>query len=387
MKTAFADLPVTIFDVMSTLARDHEAINLGQGFPDDDGPEDIRQVAADALIRGPNQYPPMLGLADTRVAIAEHYRAFQALDLDPARETMVTSGGTEALASAILALVGDGDEVVLFQPMYDAYAPLVRRAGGTPRHVTLRAPDWSFTEDDLREVFSPNTRAIVFNNPLNPGAVVYSADQLELLAKLCIEFDVVAICDEVWEHVVFDGRPFVSMMGVPGMRDRTVKIGSAGKMFSLTGWKVGLVAAAPPLLNLVAKAHQFLTFTTPPNLQIAVGYGLRKDASYFASLRKALQIKRDYFVGAMENMGYPIRQSEGTYFATVDVGALGIDDDAAFAKRLVSDFGVASIPLSAFYAQKPSTNVLRFCFAKNQRTLDEGLARLRRAARELGLKG
>lgn len=387
MKSAFSDLPVTIFDVMSTLAREHQAINLGQGFPDDDGPEDIRQAAADALMRGPNQYPPMLGLSETRAAIAEHYRAFQGLDLEPTRETMVTSGGTEALASAILALVGAGDEVVLFQPMYDAYAPLVRRAGGTPRYVTLRAPDWSFTEADLREVFSAKTRAIVFNNPLNPGAVVYSEEQLQLLGKLCVEFNVVAICDEVWEHVVFDGRPFVSMMSIPGMRERTVKIGSAGKMFSLTGWKVGLVAAAPPLLELVAKAHQFLTFTTPPNLQIAVATGLRKDAHYFASLRQGLESKRNYFVGAMVAMGYPIRQSEGTYFATVDVGSLGIDDDAAFAKRLVRDFGVASIPLSAFYAERPATNVLRFCFAKNQSTLDEGLARLRRAARDLGLKG
>lgn len=387
MKSAFADLPVTIFDVMSGLAREHGAINLGQGFPDDDGPEDIRKAAADALLNGPNQYPPMRGLAETREAIADHYRRFQGLDLDPARETMVTSGGTEALAAAIFGLVDEGDEVVLFEPMYDAYAPLVRRAGGIPRPVALRAPDWSFTEEDLAAVFSTRTRAVVFNNPLNPGAVVYPVEQLRLLARFCVAHGTIAICDEVWEHVVFDDRSFTTMMSVEGMRERTVKIGSAGKMFSLTGWKVGLVAAAPPLLDLVGKAHQFLTFTTPPNLQTGVAYGLRKDASYFAALRQGLQDKRDMFVAEMAAMGFAVQRSQGTYFATVDVAPLGVTDDAAFAQRLVREFGVASIPLSAFYERKPSTNVLRFCFAKNRSTIDAGLTRLRRAARAFGLRG
>ena len=267
MNSIFADLPTTIFEVMSGLARDKRAINLGQGFPDDPGPEDVRRKAAEATLKGPNQYPSMMGTPDLRAAIGEHYARFQGLDLDPERETLVTSGATEALAGAIFALIEPGDEVVLFQPMYDAYLPLVLRAGGVPKFITLRPPHWTILEDDLRGAFGPRTRAVIFNNPLNPCGIVYERQQLELLASFCQRWDVVAICDEVWEHVVFDGRSHISMMAIAGMRDRTVKIGSAGKIFSLTGWKVGLVAAAPPLLQNLAKAHQFLTFTTPPNLQ------------------------------------------------------------------------------------------------------------------------
>lgn len=383
MNPILENLPTTIFDVMSGLARDLQAVNLGQGFPDDPGPQDVREKAADAVLNGWNQYPPMMGLPELRNAIAAHYARFQGVTLDPATETMVTSGATEALAGALLATISPGDEVVLFQPMYDAYLPLVLRAGGVPRFVNLRPPLWTFERADLEAAFTPRTRVVVFNNPLNPCATVFARDQLELLAEFCIRHDAVAICDEVWEHLVFDGRAHVTMLSIPGMRERTVKIGSAGKIFSLTGWKVGLVAAAPRLMKALAKAHQFITFTTPPNLQSAVAYGLLKEEAYFATMREGFQRSRDRFADGLRSCGFKVLPSHGTYFVNVDIAPLGQTDDVAFAQRLVREFGVATIPVSAFYAEAPNTTTVRFCFAKNDATLDAGLERLRRAARAI----
>ncbi len=349
MNPVFSELPTTIFDVMSGLARDLNAINLGQGFPDDPGPEDVRRKAADAVLNGWNQYPPMMGLPELRQAIAAHYVQHQNLLLDPLAETMVTSGATEALAAAILAVVSPGDEVVLFQPMYDAYLPLVLRAGGVPRFVNLKPPHWTFSRDDLEAAFTNRTKAVVFNNPLNPCATIFPDDQLVLLAEFCERFDATAICDEVWEHVVFDQRRFTSMLSLEGMRDRTIRIGSAGKIFSLTGWKVGLVAASAPLMKVLAKAHQFLTFTTAPNLQVAVAHGLAKNADYFEEMRSGFQRSRDYFVSELVGMGFDVMPSHGTYFVNVDLRSVGDGvDDVVFADRLVREFGVASIPVSAF---------------------------------------
>jgi aspartate/methionine/tyrosine aminotransferase len=387
MNPIFSELPNTVFDVMSGLARELNAINLGQGFPDDPGPEDVRRKAADAVLHGWNQYPPMMGLPDLRQAIAAHYARFQGVDLDATKETMVTSGATEALAAAIFAVVSPGDEVVLFQPMYDAYLPLVLRAGGVPRFVNLRPPQWTFTREDLEAAFTSRTRAVLFNNPLNPCATIFPDEQLALLAEFCQRFDATAICDEVWEHVIFDDRRFTSMLTVAGMRERTIKIGSAGKIFSLTGWKVGLVAAAPHLMKVISKAHQFLTFTTPPNLQIAVAHGLAKDESYFTQMRSRFQQSRDRFVSELGAMGFKLMPSHGTYFVNVDISDLSGMDDTAFADRLVREFGVASIPVSAFYAHEPNRATVRFCFAKADSTLDEGLIRLRRAALAFGLRG
>lgn len=384
MNRLFADLPTTIFEVMSSLARQKQAINLGQGFPDDPGPEDVRRKAAEAVLNGYNQYPSMMGLAELREAIAAHYKRFQNLDLDPDREVMVTSGATEALAGAIFACVEPGDEVVLFQPTYDAYLPLVQRAGGVARFVTLKPPHWTFSEADLEAAFSPRTRAVVFNNPLNPCGIVYSREQLELLARYCARSGAIAICDEVWEHVIFDGREHISMLNIPQMRERAIKIGSAGKIFSLTGWKVGLVAAAPDLLKVIAKSHQFLTFTTPPNLQVAVAFGLGKDEAYFSAMRAAYQRSRDRFCDGLTACGFPVIPSQGTYFVNVDIAPLGAADDVAFCHALVEKFGVAAIPVSAFYSENHVRNVVRFCFAKHDATLDAGLARLENAARALG---
>ena len=377
MNPIFADLPTTVFEVMSALARETGAVNLGQGFPDDPGPADVRAKAAEAVVEGWNQYPPMMGLPELRGAIARHYARWQGLDLDPDTEIMVTSGATEALAGALMALIEPGDEVVLFEPMYDAYLPLVRRAGGVPRFVTLTPPHFRLTEEALAAAFSPRTKVVLLNNPLNPSATVFPDEDLALLAGFCERFDAVALCDEVWEHVVFDGRRHRPLMAFPGMRERTVKIGSAGKIFSLTGWKVGFVMAAPGLMRGLAKAHQFLTFTTPPNLQAAVAYGLGKEDSYYEGMRADFARARDRFADGLTGLGFRVLPSAGTYFLNLDIAPLGESDDVAFCERLVREHGVAAIPVSAFYAHRPVRTIVRFCFAKRDDTLDRALERLR----------
>jgi aspartate/methionine/tyrosine aminotransferase len=380
MNPVFANLPVTIFEAMSQLARDHDAINLGQGFPDDAGPEDIRRKAADAVLNGYNQYPSMMGLPELRQAIASHYDHWHHVRLDPMSEVLVTSGATEAIAGAVLGLVQPGDEVIVFPPAYDAYTPMIRCAGGVPRFVRLKPPHWRIPEDALRAAITPKTRFLIFNNPLNPSAVVYPREDLELLARICQEFNLIAICDEVWEHVVFDGLEHIPLISIPGMRERTVKIGSAGKIFSLTGWKVGFVCAAPPLLRVLAKAHQFLTFTTPPNLQVAVAYGLGKSDDYFFGMRAGLARSRDRLSDGLSRLGFPVLKSQGTYFLNVDLSPLGLNEtDEQFCRRLVADYKVAAIPVSAFYEDDAVTSVVRFCFSKKDSTIDAALERLSRA--------
>lgn len=376
MNPIFSALPTTVFETMSRLARETGAVNLGQGFPDDPGPEDVRRKAAEAVLHGWNQYPPMMGLPELRAAVAAHYRRWQGLALDPETEVMVTSGATEAIAGALLALLDPGDEVVLFEPMYDAYLPLVRRAGGVPRFVALEPPAFGLTERALAAAFSPRTKVVLFNNPLNPAATVVSGENLALLAEFCRRFDVVAVCDEVWEHVVFDGRRHVPLMALPGMRERSVKIGSAGKIFNLTGWKVGFVCAEPRIMRVLAKAHQFLTFTTAPNLQAAVAFGLGKEDSYFDGLRQNLARSRDRFTAGLAGLGFTVIPSQGTYFVNIDIAPLGEADDVAFCRRLALDHGVAAIPVSAFYAEGAVRTIVRFCFAKQDATLDAALERL-----------
>jgi aspartate/methionine/tyrosine aminotransferase len=266
--------------------------------------------------------------------------------------------------------------------MYEAYLPLVRRAGGIPRFVTLRPPRFALTEEALAQAFGTRTRAFLFNNPLNPAATLFSREDLDLLASFCRRFDATAICDEVWEHVVFDGRRHQPLMSCEGMRERTIKIGSAGKIFNLTGWKVGFVCAAPAIMRVLAKAHQFLTFTTPPNLQAAVAYGLMKEDGYFESLRRDLARSRDRFTTGLMDLGFDVIPSEGTYFLNIDIARFGDADDVAFCRRLVLEHGVAAIPVSAFYAEGAVKNVVRFCFAKRDETLDAALERLSGVVRQ-----
>jgi aspartate/methionine/tyrosine aminotransferase len=382
LNRVYTELPTTVFEAMSQLAREHNAINLGQGFPDDPGPEDVRRKAAEAVIDGNNQYPPMMGLPELRAAVAAHYRRWHGLTLDPQTEVMVTSGATEAIAGALFGLIEPGDEVVAFAPAYDAYLPLIRRAGGIPRIVRLEPPHWRLTEDALRQVFNAKTKVVCFNNPQNPAAIVYPREDLELLARFCKEFDVIAICDEVWEHVLFDGREHIPLMTLPDMRERTVKVGSAGKIFSLTGWKVGFVCAPPPILRVLGKAHQFLTFTTAPNLQAAVAYGLGKDDAFFHDMQRDLQRSRDRLSDGLTSIGFPVIPSQGTCFLNVDIAPLGLNEtDEAFCKRLVTEHRVAAIPVSSLYEDDPVTSVIRFCFAKRDATIDEALERLSQALR------
>ena len=379
----FADMPTTVFEEMSGLARAHGAVNLGQGFPDDPGPEAIRAKAADAVLNGYNQYPPMAGLPELRQAVAGHYGRTQGLDLDWQAEVTVTSGATEALAAAFLALVKPGDEVLVFQPFYDAYPPLIRRAGGVPKLVRLEPPHWRFDRAMLEKAFGPKTRAVVLNNPINPTGTVLPREDLELLAEICVAHDAVCICDEVWEQVIFDGAVHTPMIGLPGMRERTVKIGSAGKMFGLTGWKVGFLCAAPVLTHGLARAHQFLTFTTPPNLQVAVAFGLDAPGGWFSTMPAQMQRSRDRLAEGLTREGFAVLMSQGTYFLNVDLPASGVTEpDRAFALRAVKEAGVAAIPVSAFYEQAPVTTILRLCLSKNDPTLDEGVKRLAKA-REL----
>lgn len=379
----FAHMPTTIFEEMSGLARDLGAVNLGQGFPDAPGPEAIRARAADLVMNGNNQYPPMAGLPELRQAVAAHYKRTQGLDLDWKTEVTVTSGATEALAAAFLALVEPGDEVIVFQPVYDAYLPLIRRAGGVPKLIRLSPPHWRFDRAMIEAALTERTRMVVLNSPHNPAGTVAGAEDLGLLAGICVERNLIALCDEVWEQVVFDGLTHTPLMALPGMRERTVKIGSAGKMFGLTGWKVGFMMAAPALTHGLSRAHQFLTFTTPPNLQGAVAYGLEDPDQGFSAMRRDLQRSRDRLAAGLMREGFAVLPSSGTYFLNVDLPASGVQEpDRAFCLRAVKAAGVAAIPVSALYEEDPVTTIVRLCFAKRDETLDAGVERLARA-REL----
>ncbi|HWK35175.1 aminotransferase [Sphingomonas sp.] len=386
MNPVYAALGTTIFEAMSARARASGAINLGQGFPDGPGPAPVLRAAAEALTARSNQYPPMAGIPELRLAVADHYRAAQGLDLS-AEEVIVTSGATEALAAAILALVSPGDEVILLQPLYDAYLPLVERAGGVARLVRLEPPEWRVTEAMLEAVAGPRTRLIILNNPVNPLGTIMSAAELEAIARFCVGRDVIAICDEVWEHVVFDGARHRPLIGVSGMRDRTVKIGSAGKIFALTGWKVGWMCAAPALAQGLARAHQFLTFTTPPNLQWAVAEGLAKHGDWIAGASAGFQRSRDRLAAGLAAIGLRTTPSAATYFLSIDLAASGIAmDDRTFCEWMIERAGLVGIPISAFYAEAPVTHLVRLCFAKEDATLDAALERLGAALPELEIR-
>jgi lysyl-tRNA synthetase len=365
---------------MSGLARQAGAINLGQGFPDEPGPFEIRSKAAELTIHGPSQYPPVRGMPELREAIARFYARTQGLALNWLDEVTITTGAIEGIAASIFGLIEPGDEVVVFQPVYDAYLPLIRRAGGVPRLVTLRPPNWVMDPDELRAAFTSKTRLVLLNTPMNPTAILFPSEQLELLAKLCVEFNCVALCDDVWEHIVFDGRLYVPLMAYPGMRNRTVKVSSAGKLFSLTGWKVGFMTAGPELTSVVSKAHQFLTFTVPPNLQAAVAWGLEHCGEWIEELPRRLQQSRDFMTDALRKEGFAVLPCEGTYFVNVDLKASGTNEsDLDFCMRSVKRHRVAAIPCSSFYETRPVNHLIRLCFAKSDETLAEAVRRLAEA--------
>jgi aspartate/methionine/tyrosine aminotransferase len=372
----FSSIPTTIFTFMSSLAVEHKAINLGQGFPDEDGPLAIREAAITALREGPNQYPPTRGLPVLRKAIAAHAKRFYGFDFDPERNVLVTSGGTEALTASILALAGEGGEVVLFEPAYDSYRPIALAAGAQVRSVKLAPPGWRLEEQALAEAITPKTRIVMLNTPLNPIGRVFDGNELAMVARVLKRSTAIAICDEVYEHLVFGGRAHLPLIGFPGMEERVVRVGSAGKMFSLTGWKVGWVTGAVALIDVIAKAHQFITFTTPPALQRGTAYALSNEMDFTLGLTRTLQDNRDLLADRLARMGFDVLPCEGTYFLTAGIGALTNECDGDFCRRLVREAGVALIPLSAFFEAGEPSHLVRFAFCKKRALLEEAMDRL-----------
>jgi aspartate/methionine/tyrosine aminotransferase len=372
-------MATSVFERMSGLATKHGAVNLGQGFPDFGWPDQILDAAADAVKHGSNQYAPSRGLPAIRQAVAAHYgRQFgQQLSAD---HVCVTSGATEALGAAILATVAPGDEVIIFTPAYDSYAPMIRRSGGKPVETALQPPGWRIDRTMIEASVTDRTRAILFNNPHNPAGRLFDADELEAVASVARERDLIVISDEVWEHIVLDGGRFTPLASLPGMAERTIKIGSAGKIFSLTGWKVGWMVAAPELASVVARAHQFLTFCTAPNLQAAVAFGLDEGDAWLQPMRERFERARDRMTSGLRDAGFTVLDAAATYFLCVDLKASGIDaDDETFAAMAVEQAGVAVVPLSAFAEQSPSRHLVRLCFGKKDETIDAGVAAMAKA--------
>ena len=377
-------MPVSVFERMSLAAAQHGAVNLGQGFPDFGWPDEILEAAARALKEGSNQYAPSRGLPELRQAIADHYRRHFGQQLDP-EHICVTSGATEALGAMILSAVEPGDEVIIFTPAYDSYAPMVRRAGATPREVALQPPLWNINRAAIEDALSDRTRAIIFNNPQNPTGRLYGKDELQIIADIAIANDLTVISDEVWEHVLLHGEQFIPLATLPRMAERTLKAGSAGKIFSLTGWKVGWIVAPPEKAAVASRAHQFLTFSTAPNLQSAVAFGLEQGDSWIEPMRERFARALARMSSGLANVGYEVLRPASTYFLCVDLKASGLKvDDETFARMAVEKAGVATVPLSVFAEEEPSRHLVRLCFAKRDQTIDAGVAAMARAKEMFG---
>jgi N-succinyldiaminopimelate aminotransferase len=376
----------TIFSEMSALAVRTGSVNLGQGFPDTDGPEEMLAAAAEALRSGANQYPPLAGIPALRAAIAAHEQRFWGLGRDPDTEVGVTAGATEAVAAAVLGLCEAGDEVVCFEPYYDSYAASIALAGAVRRPVTLRPGvdgRYGFDEGELRGAFGPRTRMVLLNSPHNPTGKVFTADELALIARLCQEHDVYAVTDEVYEHLVFTdaSSPHLPLAGLPGMRERTIRISSAGKSFSCTGWKVGWATGPAALVSTVLRVKQFLTFVNASPLQPAVAVALGLPDEYFTGFRDGLQARRDRLVAGLTDAGFGVLPSEGTYFVTADITPLGGTDGVDFCRSLPERCGVVAVPTQVFYDhQEAGRHLVRFAFCKREDVIDEAATRLRRLA-------
>lgn len=376
--------PVSVFAEFSALAVQHGAVNLGQGFPDFDGPEEVKEAACRAIRDGVNQYAVSSGSETLRKAIAAHEERFYGKSLDPATMITVTSGGTEAIFDCVMGLTDPGDEVILFEPFYDCYEPAAVFAGAVPRYVLLRPPDaahaeWWFDADELRAAFNDKTRLIVVNSPHNPTGKLFTKAELELVAELCQRHDVVAVADEVYEHLIYGGHKHLRLSSVDGMADRTVTVASAGKSFGFTGWKIGWIVAAPPLRKAVQQVHQFVTFCTAAPLLEAVALGLGLPDAYFQRLAGDLEKKRDLALEGLRAAGLRPWVPHGTYFIMADIRSTGFADDFEFCRFLVKEVGVAAVPPSAFYGEAHKAHgrpMARFAFCKKESTLKEAAARL-----------
>jgi N-succinyldiaminopimelate aminotransferase len=366
----------TIFAEMSALAQRTGSVNLGQGFPDTDGPGVIAEAAIAAIRAGHNQYPPGIGIPELRHAIADHQRHWYGLDFDPDTEVLVTAGATEAIAASLLALCEEGDEVVTFEPYYDSYAACTAMAGAQRKVVTLHPPDYHFDPAALRAALTPRTRLLLLNSPHNPTGKVFSRSELATIAEICCEHDLVAVTDEVYEHLVFDGE-HLPLATFPGMRDRTVTISSAGKTFSFTGWKIGWVCASPPLLNAVRTVKQFLTYVNGAPFQYAIATALALPDAMIAALGTDLARRRDQLCDGLAAAGFTVFRPAGTYFVTTDIRSLGEDDGMAFCRALPGRCGVVAVPNVVFYDdEEAGRSLVRFTFCKRPEVLDEAIRRL-----------
>jgi N-succinyldiaminopimelate aminotransferase len=368
----------SIFEEMTKLASEHDALNLGQGFPDFDGPEWVKEAAIAAIRAGHNQYSRSAGVPDLTRAIAAHQRRFYGLEYDALSEITVCAGATEAIFSTLHALLDPADEVVVFEPFYDSYPAGIAMAGAAMRIVSLRAPDFSFDPAELAAAIGPRTRAILLNSPNNPAGKVFSRSELACVATLCRERDILAICDEVYEHIVFDVE-HVPLATLPGMRERTVTISSTGKTFSLTGWKIGWTCAPPAISAALRGVHQFVTFTNGTPFQHAMTAALGAGDAFYEGLRRDYRRRRDRLCEGLRGIGFGVLEPAGTYFVQADIRPLGFEDDLAFCRELPARVGVAAIPTTAFYANKAlARHLVRFAFCKTDAALDEALLRLRR---------
>ena len=371
-------LGTTVFAAMSALALETGAVNLGQGFPDTDGPPEVAEAAIAAIRGGINQYPPGPGIPDLRQAVAEHQKRFYGLEVDPATEVVVTTGATEAVAAALLGLVDPGDEVVALEPFYDSYTACIQMAGGVRVPVTLRAPDFRLDVDALRTAVTPRTTTILLNTPHNPTGTVLTREELAAVAELAVERDLTVVTDEVYEHLLFDGRPHVPICTLPGMWDRTVSISSAGKTFSFTGWKVGWATGPRHLVRAVLMAKQFLTFVSGAPFQPAIAAGLRLPDTFFDAVRDDLRRKRDLVCAGLRDAGFEVFEPQGTYFVTADVRPLGFTDGFQLCRELPHRAGVVAIPHQVFYDDvEAGRPLVRFAFCKRDDVLVEAMTRLR----------
>ena len=376
IKDSMRECGETIFAEMSALAVKTGAINLGQGFPDTDGPREIAELAVTAIRDGHNQYPPGLGIKKLRDAISHHQMRFYGLEFDSETEVLVTAGATEAIAASLLAICEQGDEIITFEPYYDSYAASIALAGGVRRVITLNTPDYSFSIDDLEKLITAKTKAILLNSPHNPTGKVFTHNELSQIANLCIEHDLVAICDEVYEHLVFEGQ-HIPLIQYPGMRDRTIQISSAGKTFSFTGWKIGWVCAQPALLDTVRTAKQFLTYVNGAPFQHAIAEALNLPDHYFDNFLEDMKVKRDCLSQGLEKAGLTTFTPQGTYFVTADIENLGYEDGKQFCLDLPVQCGVVAVPNVVFYDNKDlGSTLIRFAFCKRLDVLEEAVERL-----------
>ena len=376
IKDSMREFGETIFAEMSALAVKTGAINLGQGFPDTDGPREIAELAIAAIRDGHNQYPPGLGIKKLRDAISHHQMRFYGLEFDSETEVLVTAGATEAIAASLLAICEQGDEIITFEPYYDSYAASIALAGGVRRVITLNTPDYSFSIDDLEKLITAKTKAILLNSPHNPTGKVFTHNELSQIANLCIEHDLVAICDEVYEHLVFEGQ-HIPLIQYPGMRDRTIQISSAGKTFSFTGWKIGWVCAQPALLDTVRTAKQFLTYVNGAPFQHAIAEALNLPDLYFDNFLEDMRVKRDCLSQGLEKAGLTTFTPQGTYFVTADIKNLGYEDGKQFCLDLPVQCGVVAVPNVVFYDNKDlGSTLIRFAFCKRLDVLEEAVERL-----------